>query len=714
MMMRRATRHHASRGLLLAIVLLALSTMGWIAGSRILEQSHANYAAGLVQQLVKADTPQVLGIVADMEDYRTWTDPLLREEFQKAEPNSRQQLHTSIALLPVDASQVHYLYGRLLDAKPSEVPVIRDALAPHKDELLGNLWAVVEAPEKGNENQRLRAAAALASYDPENERWPKVQEAVANDLVTVPLVYLAAWLESFRPLRARLRTPLAGIFRAAGGRDAARSMAAAILAVYESDHPDTLADLLMDAGERQFAVVYPKFKEEAERGLPALIGEIDRKLPPDATADDKDRLAKRQANAAVAHLRMNQPSKVWPLLKHGPDPSVRSYLIHRLGPLGADAGAIVQHLNAEPDITIRRALILSIGPEEFGEEAWTPEDKKRLVQQFQERYRTDADPGLHAAAEWLLRTWQQGSWLKQVNDEWAKDEEQRQKRLENIRRLVTKDEAKTPPQWYVTGQGQTMVVLPGPVEFLMGSPKAEGDDGLGYGTRRVRIKRTFAIGAKAVTVGEFRRLHPAYKRSKDPEDCPAAYVSWYEAAEYCNRLSEKIGLTRDQWCFETNSQAKVTSLKKNYLSLTGYRLPTEAEMEYAIRAGATTSRFYGESEELLVKYGWIKTNSVNSDLANPVGRLKPNDFGLFDMHGNVWCWCLDSDQKFAHGEVGQVLDDNDELELTLDPQKARVLRGACYWDIAMKVRCGKRWSYNPETLASNLVGFRLARTIARD
>ena len=62
---------------------------------------------------------------------------------------------------------------------------------------------------------------------------------------------------------------------------------------------------------------------------------------------------------------MNQPAKVWPLLKHSPDPRVRSYLIHRLSPLGADARAIVKRLDEEPDLTIRRALLLSLG--EFGE-----------------------------------------------------------------------------------------------------------------------------------------------------------------------------------------------------------------------------------------------------------------------------------------------------------------------------------------------------------
>src|SRR5262249_27334852 len=141
--------------------------------------------------------------------------------------------------------------------------------------------------------------------------------------------------------------------------------------------PHRLADLLMDADDKQFAVLYPKLKQQAERGLPVLIGEIDRKPSPDLPSSDekREKLAKRQANAAVALLRMNQPAKVWPLLKRNKvpdDPRTRSYLIHRFGPLGADAGAIVKQLAAETDVTIRRALILSLGPEEFGKEAWTP------------------------------------------------------------------------------------------------------------------------------------------------------------------------------------------------------------------------------------------------------------------------------------------------------------------------------------------------------
>ena len=223
----------------------------------------------------------------------------------------------------------------------SEVPVIRDALAPHKDELLDKLWAVAETPDKGKESQRLRAAAALAKYDPDSQKWAKVQEAVVNDLVNVPAVYLAAWMDVAASGACATCWPRwPWCLREANRRDVERSLATDILADYAADQPQVLADLLMDADEKQFAVIYPKFKERGEQGLPVLIGEIDRKLPPDAVSDEaKEKLAKRQANAAVALLRMNQPEKVWPLLEAQPrsegaelsDPSPESAGCRRRG-----------------------------------------------------------------------------------------------------------------------------------------------------------------------------------------------------------------------------------------------------------------------------------------------------------------------------------------------------------------------------------------------
>ncbi len=275
-------------------------------------------------------------------------------------------------------------------------------------------------------------------------------------------------------------------------------MATNILADYAADQSEVLADLLMDADDKQFAVIYAKFKDRGAQGLPLLTAVIDTKLPADLPSSDDKRetLAKRQANAAVALLRMNQHAKVWPLLKHGTDPRVRSYLIHRLGPLRAGAGAIIRQLESESDIAIRRASILSLG--EYGQTEFGPDTRKAMLPKLQEIYRTESDPGLHAASEWLLRTWKQEAWLKQVNDERAKDKEQREKRLAAIGKALAQDKEKTPPQWYVNTKGQTMVVIPGPVGFLMGSPITEKNRGRFEPQHKKRISGgTFVIQASA-------------------------------------------------------------------------------------------------------------------------------------------------------------------------------------------------------------------------
>src|SRR5262249_13606406 len=151
---------------------------------------------------------------------------------------------------------------------------------------------------------------------------------------------------------------------------------------------------------------------------------------------------------------------------------------------------------------------------EFSEKAWPLGERSVLVNKVQEFYRTADDPGLHAAAEWLLRQWQQEDWLRQTNETWAKDKEQREKRLQNIKHVLAKDKEKAPPQWYVTGQGQTMVVIPGPVEFMMGSPPTEEGRFDDESQHRKRIGRTFALASKPVTVAQFLRFHKDHEYHK--------------------------------------------------------------------------------------------------------------------------------------------------------------------------------------------------------
>ena len=705
-MMRKAGRYHALRGFV-AAVLLALIGCG------VYEVQGRLEAHALQGRLLDANTNEVPTIVADMLPYRRWINQLLHDDYAQAEASkdARKQLHASLALLPVDATQVNYLYGRLLEAAPHEVPVIRDALAAHQSELEEKLWAVVEKPQKGKESQQLRAAAALAKYAPESEKWAKVSSSVVDQLAAENPVFLGLWMEGFRPIKGELLASLANIYRDANRRESERTLATNILADYAADQPQVLADLLMDADEKQFAVIYPKFADRGEQGLPVLTGEIDKKLPPDLPSSDESRekLAKRQANAAVALLRMKQPAKVWPLLKHSPDPRVRSYLIHRLSPLGADAKAIVKQLDSESDITIRRALLLSLG--EFNERDYPPDERLALLPNLHEMYRTATDPGLHAAVEWLLRTWKQDAWLKQVNGEWAKNPEQRQKRLEGIGKSLAKDKEKSPPQWYVNTQGQTFVVIPGPVTFTMGSPQSEKDHDYDEIQHQRRIGRSFAMASKSVTLAQYRNLTKdkyeiGEKYTRHP-DLPVVGINWYMAAKYCNLLSQEEGIDEAQWCYETDAKGAVTKLKANYLRQTGYRLPTEAEMEYATRAGAISSRYYGETEELLGNYAWYTKNS--NDLVQRVGTKKPNHFGLFDVQGNCYTWCQEAFDSYPSVQKDKTVDDKEASQLVVISTVSRVLRGGSFNVPVSFVRSSFRFNSGPAS-RNVFIGFRPART----
>jgi serine/threonine protein kinase/formylglycine-generating enzyme required for sulfatase activity len=717
-MMAKAGRFHAVRGVALAVFLAIVTLAGLVVNDRVVEKNKATHAEGLVRGLLDAETTQAPNIIGEMEGYRRWTDPLLRQGYEEAKGGSRQKLHASLALLPVDEGQVDYLYRRLLDASPTQLGVIRDALAGHKGALTTRLWGVL-GDERQDANRRFRAACALAGYGTAGDgRWRKVSPLVVARLlawVQENPSHYTPLLELLRPVREELLWPLSGVYRGEGRSDSERSWATTILADYAADRPGELADLLMDADEKQFAVLYPKVLPYRERVVVGLGETVKTPLESKKTDEEKETLAKRQANAVVALLRLGQNEGVWPLLRRRPDPRARSYLVHRLAPLGADPAALVGRLDQEKDVSIRRALLLSLG--EFRLPAG---ERERLLPLVWRLYRQEPDAGLHGAAEWLLRRWKQEARLKEFEQGWVKDEGKRKARLVEIRKELAKKASPVRSglggKWYVNSQGQTMVVAPGPVRFRMGSPVTEvgregGPKGEMETPHQKRIGRTFAIASHEVTVGQFRRFrkdHDHIKGYGPSDDHPVNAVTWYDAAAYCNWLSEQEGIPEGQWCYEPNKDkgyGEGMKLKANYLELEGYRLPSEAEWEYACRAGSLTSRYYGETDGLLGRYAWYTKVSEDRGTRS-VGSLKPNDLGLFDMLGNALEWCQ---EELAYYRRGHPWTEDTEDKRDIDSRSGRVLRGASFVNLAVFVRSANRGKFAP-SIRFYFVGFRPART----
>ena len=225
-MMRRAGRVH---GLRLAFLVLAL-VVGGVAGlgvrDRLAEGDRAAHASGLVQQILKAETTRIPEIIRSMNDYRRWTDPELKRHLNDPTLDPARRLRASLALLPVDASQVEYLKKELLKVAPAEFLVTRDALQPRGEDLAPDFWKRLTTAQL-DDPQVLPLAGALAEFSSEQTGWEAAGAKVANAMVRVNPVFLGTWLEALRPVHGQLKAPLAAIFRQSARPSGAGSATAA-------------------------------------------------------------------------------------------------------------------------------------------------------------------------------------------------------------------------------------------------------------------------------------------------------------------------------------------------------------------------------------------------------------------------------------------------------------------------------------------------------
>jgi len=218
-------------------------------------------------------------------------------------------------------------------------------------------------------------------------------------------------------------------------------------------------------------------------------------------------------------------------------------------------------------------------------------------------------------------------------------------------------------------------------KFTMGSPASEKDHQSNEQAVAVTLTKPFWLGKTEVTQGQWEAVMGTKPWSgKSDADLPATYVNWDDATEFCKKLTQ---LER--------ASGKLPASEE-------YRLPTEAEWEYACCAGTTTAYSFGDDESKLGDFAWFDGNS--GDVAHAVGTKQANPWGLHDMHGNVNEWCSDRyDETLAGGAdpVGPA------------GGARHGLRGGGWWSRPVDCRSAYRYRLVP-TCRNGSLGFRVARS----
>lgn len=199
-----------------------------------------------------------------------------------------------------------------------------------------------------------------------------------------------------------------------------------------------------------------------------------------------------------------------------------------------------------------------------------------------------------------------------------------------------------------------------------------------------RIKKKWTVEIKAFYLSKFLvtqelyfKITGTFPSAFKGDKSPVESITWIEAIDFCNRLSIKNGLNP---CYKISKENKAIEFERNQ---NGYRLPTEAEWQYACQTNTTQIR-YGELEEI----AWFKANAQNE--THQVGLKKPNEWGLHDMLGNVWEWCSDIYDEEVYGSY-------------------RIFRGGGWSDTERGVMATNRRRSHPEVFKIDDLGFRIAR-----
>jgi serine/threonine protein kinase/formylglycine-generating enzyme required for sulfatase activity len=613
-LMRAATRRRLVEAGVAALLVAAAIMSGLAVRMRVVDGQERTVAAGLVAQLLKAELGEVSSIASQLAPYRRYADPELQQVLAapEIETTDGQRLRAAIGLMAVDDTQAQRVYTTLLAAPANEARVLIGLLAGQKRRWVEPLWHTLADPQ-APDRARLRAAMALAAYDPAaydpaadnpaaydpddastpaettSRRWENavgfIVEVWLAEARQDPSQY-EPLIEAFSPLAERLLAPLSTALGDRRRNATERDLAASILARYAADSPAKLAELVVDAEGEHFLKLFPALEKKRDAaGRETLQRLVHTRPAADLPQAGRVVLGRRRAGAAIALLRQGEREALFDALRgdsggdpvgglRGDDPEAVTQFVHGCRARGVAPAELLDCVSRadafrqtksgparRTDDGVLFGLLLALG--EFDVTDLPQAQRDSFIEQLANWYGSDPSSAVHGATGWLLRRWKYDELARNVDQTpvpYVPDHQWYTQRFVVPGSASAKPLGDTQsPEDGTSSIYITFVVFPAG-EYLIGSAPHEADRQADERLHRIKLTRPLAVGDREITWEQIRPFDVANHSNRQEfweknlgrqlaSDDPAFGLAWFEAVSYCRWLTEQAQLTESAQCY---------------------------------------------------------------------------------------------------------------------------------------------------------------------